>query len=80
MNIICKLFDHRFRYYTLQDQDGSSEIRVCKNCGQSYVWKIIPDCDNGFKPKYIWMKMVERTEKGALKVIERMQNDLNKEN
>jgi hypothetical protein len=76
MKIICKLINHRFRYYTHSIDGESTEIRVCKNCGQSYVWKIIPDVDNGFKPKFIWMMLVERTERGALNIIEKMQNNL----
>jgi hypothetical protein len=67
MNILCKIFGHKYRYY-FRDANPNKNIRACKHCSNIQEFKGIPALVKGLFTEG-WFTLVERTDKGAKEFI-----------
>lgn len=73
MNILCKLFGHRFSYY-IRNADPNQNIRACHRCGTVQEYKELSFLGNTEK---VWMNLVQRTRNGAEKFFKEREIKLN---
>ena len=64
--LLCKIFDHKYRYYLSAMDTPSKQFRCCKNCGQLQEYKTI--C-LPFSKETDWFSLTQRTKFGADKFL-----------
>lgn len=75
MNILCKIFNHHFNYYLTCNLPKHKNFRVCTRCGCMQEYRVY-DEENllGYNIlKTGWYTLVQRTQKGAEKWLERLE-------
>ncbi len=65
MKIICKIWEHRWNYYKMNDKVGK-QIRSCKNCGKIQEYKYLAIFG------YTWVDAVQYTNEYARKLLAKL--------
>ena len=63
MNILCKIFNHKFKYFIIPDLPQRN-LRVCTRCTYTQEYRRgVPSYGSG------WFRLVSRTNRGARRLL-----------